>query len=92
MLPSISPVAKGQRIADLVIGEGSAVVFGQQVAPVGITVGIVCNLLGVPGGVTPSGTLLFGVYLPKKGNGVVMYQQASPFGDKRQFLGIIPSP
>jgi len=46
MLPSISPVAKGQRIADLIIGEGSAVVFGQQVAPVSITVGIICGIGG----------------------------------------------
>ena len=25
-------------------------------------------------------------------NSVVMYRQASPFGDKRQVVGIIPSP
>ena len=25
-------------------------------------------------------------------NVTAMYQQASPFGDKRQFVGIIPSP
>ena len=28
----------------------------------------------------------------KRGKETVMYQQASPFGDKRQVVGIIPSP
>jgi len=33
----------------------------------------------------------FGNYT-KGVNGIVMYQQASPWVDKRQFIGIIPSP
>ena len=45
----------------------------------------------VPGGLSPSGTFFSVGYLPKK-NETAMYQQASPFGDKRQFVGIAPSP
>ena len=41
MLPSVRPEAVIQRIADSIIGDGLTVVGSEQVAPVGITVGIV---------------------------------------------------
>ena len=48
---------------------------------------LLCTRRGCP----PPG-YFFGRLLAEKENGSVMYQQASPFGDKRQFVGIIPSP
>ena len=41
--------------------------------------------LKVPEGVAPSGTVFFGKLHTEKS---AMYQQASPFGDKRQVVGI----
>ena len=46
----------------------------------------------VPGGIVHLRDIFFGRLLAEKENGYVMYQQASPFGDKRQFVGIVPSP
>ena len=40
MLPCVSPCAVAQGIADSVVGNGRAVVGGQQVAPLGIAIGI----------------------------------------------------
>lgn len=40
MLPSIRPRAVTERIADLVIGDGLAVISGQQVTPAGIAISI----------------------------------------------------
>ena len=48
---------------------------------------LLCTRRGCP----PPGHF-FGRLLAEKENGSVMYQQASPFGDKRQFVGIVPSP
>ena len=40
MLPGIGPGAVTERVADAIIGDGCAVIGGQQVAPGGIAVGI----------------------------------------------------
>lgn len=41
MLPGVGPSAITERIADLVIGDGFAVISGQQITPAGIAVGVV---------------------------------------------------
>ena len=40
MLPSEAPAADGIRIADFIIGNGSAVVGCQQIAPTAVTVSV----------------------------------------------------
>ena len=46
MLPGVSPCAVGQRVTDLVVGDGIAIVGGQQVAPSLVTVGIGDGICG----------------------------------------------
>ena len=45
-----------------------------------------------PEGMSPPGYCFFGELLAEKGNVTAMYQQASPFGDKKQVVGVTPSP
>jgi hypothetical protein len=46
----------------------------------------------VPGGVVPLRAFVFRWLLTEKENEDAMYLQASSFGDKRQVVGIVPSP
>ena len=103
MLPGVGPGTVGQGIADPIIGDGLAIVTCQQVAPVGIAVGVTVREQQMEGEklslhllahekskkVTP--TLAIHEYLQER-NLTVIFLQASPLGDKRQFVEIIPSP
>jgi len=83
-------------IIAVAVADGSEAPSGRELAPK-VTEGergscVSRSFSGLPRTSTPTGERVFRFVLSEKENGTVMYQQASPFGDKRQVVGATPSP